>query len=185
MGFFSKLADNVHVTEQCEYIGGHQSANKACKGTLTVNNNSVIFRGGILSKFEIPISEITGSSLQTQEQISRNVTLGRLLMFGIFAVGMKKKKVDTTKYLVITYKENGVENSIVFKSSHVDTLSSGIMKARQVYAKNNPDSSPQEVDTQQIEDIPGQIKKLADLKNQGILTEAEFQTKKKELLNRM
>lgn len=34
-------------------------------------------------------------------------------------------------------------------------------------------------------DIPLQIKKLADLKDQGILTEDEFETKKKELLSKM
>lgn len=35
------------------------------------------------------------------------------------------------------------------------------------------------------DDIPAQIKKLADLKEQGILSEREFETKKKELLAKM
>lgn len=35
------------------------------------------------------------------------------------------------------------------------------------------------------DDIPAQIKKLADLKDQGILSEREFETKKKELLAKM
>ena len=34
-------------------------------------------------------------------------------------------------------------------------------------------------------DIPKQIKKLSDLKDQGILTEEEFQSKKKDLLDKM
>ena len=34
-------------------------------------------------------------------------------------------------------------------------------------------------------DIPEQIKKLSDLKDQGILTEEEFQSKKKDLLDKM
>ena len=34
-------------------------------------------------------------------------------------------------------------------------------------------------------DIPDQIKKLSDLKDQGILTEEEFQKKKKDLLDKM
>ena len=34
-------------------------------------------------------------------------------------------------------------------------------------------------------DIPHQIKKLSDLKDQGILTEEEFQSKKKDLLDKM
>lgn len=37
----------------------------------------------------------------------------------------------------------------------------------------------------QITDIPTQIKKLADLKENGIITQSEFETKKSELLSRM
>ncbi|MBD8046751.1 SHOCT domain-containing protein [Clostridium sp. N37] len=35
------------------------------------------------------------------------------------------------------------------------------------------------------EDIPGQIKKLSELREQGILTEEEFNNKKTELLARI
>jgi hypothetical protein len=35
------------------------------------------------------------------------------------------------------------------------------------------------------EDIPGQVQKLSALKDQGILTEQEFQQKKQELLSKM
>ena len=188
MGFFSNLADKVHISEERQYMGGHPDINKTCKGILTVNNDKIIFRGGMLSKFEIPIQEVTNNNLQTQEQISHNVTLTRLLAFGVFAFGMKKKKVDTTQYLVISYKENGIENSVVFQSNYVGGLASSIMKARQVYAKNNPEIEVQEsepVNNVQMEDIPTQIKKLADLKNQGVLTEDEFDKKKSELLARM
>jgi len=37
----------------------------------------------------------------------------------------------------------------------------------------------------QADDIPAQIAKLSSLKDDGILTDEEFQEKKKELLNRM
>jgi hypothetical protein len=108
-------------------------------------------------------------------------------LFGVFAFGMKKKKVDTTRYLVITYTQNGIENSIVFQSDSVDILSSAIMKARQVYAKNHPEVQQQQTksDNTQADDIPTQIKKMSDLKDQGILTKEEFETKKKDLLSKM
>jgi hypothetical protein len=35
------------------------------------------------------------------------------------------------------------------------------------------------------EDIPHQISKLAELRAQGVVTDGEFQAKKKELLSRM
>ncbi|MEY8001617.1 SHOCT domain-containing protein [Clostridium sp. Mt-5] len=50
-------------------------------------------------------------------------------------------------------------------------------KAHEFNSNNSP--------TNNIVDIPEQIKKLADLKTQGILTEEEFNKKKSELLAKM
>lgn len=49
------------------------------------------------------------------------------------------------------------------------------------------ESSPDRSDKQtgEEEDIPTQIQKLSDLKEKGILTEEEFETKKSELLKKM
>jgi hypothetical protein len=44
---------------------------------------------------------------------------------------------------------------------------------------------PAAVDTTPIPDIPEQIHKLAELRDQGILTEAEFAAKKADLLARL
>ena len=41
------------------------------------------------------------------------------------------------------------------------------------------------IDPTKMDDIPTQIKKLAELKEQGILTDEEFNKKKTELLNKM
>jgi len=189
MGLLQKMVDSVHTSAQCQYMGGHPDWGTSGKGTLEVNNDKVNFKSGLLGigGFQIPIKDVKGCSLQTQEQISHDVTLSRLLLFGVFAFGMKKKKVDTTRYLVITYTQNGIENSIVFQSDSVDILSSAIMKARQVYAKNHPEVQQQQTksDNTQADDIPTQIKKLSDLKDQGILTKEEFETKKKDLLSKM
>lgn len=46
-------------------------------------------------------------------------------------------------------------------------------------------SKTQETNSYSNVDIPEQIKKLSELKNQGILTEDEFNKKKKELLDKM
>ena len=54
-------------------------------------------------------------------------------------------------------------------------------------AKRNEYKQAAAVDTMSAlePDIPSQISKLAELRAQGILTEEEFQTKKRELLARM
>lgn len=51
------------------------------------------------------------------------------------------------------------------------------------YVRSKIEKTTQE-DTPTV-DIPDQIRKLAELKNQGILTEKEFESKKKELLAKL
>jgi hypothetical protein len=45
--------------------------------------------------------------------------------------------------------------------------------------------APQEEQASGSADVPEQIKKLAELRDQGILTDEEFQVKKKELLAKL
>lgn len=44
-------------------------------------------------------------------------------------------------------------------------------------------SSTQQTATTQVQDVAGEIARFADLKTQAILTDAEFEAKKKQLLN--
>ena len=53
------------------------------------------------------------------------------------------------------------------------------------YVRNRIEEIPSSESIQQEQDIPDQIKKLAELKDQGILTEEEFGSKKQELLKRL
>lgn len=53
------------------------------------------------------------------------------------------------------------------------------------FVRNSMDKFSAHVDVRVANDIPAQIKKLSDLKNQGILTEDEFTSKKQELLARL
>jgi hypothetical protein len=52
---------------------------------------------------------------------------------------------------------------------------------RNQFTKSNSSSAQ----IQEEVDIPSQIRKLSALKDEGILTEEEFNTKKSELLNKM
>ena len=54
------------------------------------------------------------------------------------------------------------------------------------HVKSKVEKTEQEIThSESIEDIPDQIRKLAELKDYGILTEDEFESKKKELLARL
>ena len=57
------------------------------------------------------------------------------------------------------------------------------------YVRNNMGASASEsldkINQDELNDIPSQIKKLSSLKEEGILTEEEFDSKKKELLAKL
>jgi len=43
--------------------------------------------------------------IQTKEEIYRDVSLGKLILFGPLAFGMKEKKVDRKRYFLISFDE--------------------------------------------------------------------------------
>lgn len=173
-----------------EYGGGHPELGQNCTGTITVNKLGVFFSSSY-GQFFIPVENITKAEYKNEEQISKDVTLTRLLAFGIFAFGLKKKRKDETFYYVLSYKQSGIDNTIAFKVSKVlglnmaGTLTSGTIKARQEYLVDHPEVLETQSDVSDTAGIPEQIKKLSELKDQGILTEKEFEDKKKELLEKM
>lgn len=164
-----------------KYLGGHPDIPGEADGIMNINSAGLFFEVALtLSNLHIPVQNIVRAEFKTEEQISKDVTLTRLLAFGIFAFGMKKKKVEKTSYLVVTYKENSLENTIVFSAGNAGLLASSIMKVRQEYAAANPVA-----EVAATADIPDQIRKLGELRDQGLITEEEFQQKKIALLARL
>lgn len=167
----------------CKYLGGHPAIIGEKDGLIQVNKAGIIFEPGLtLETLYIPIENIIRGEFKTDEQITKDVTLTRLLAFGVFAFGMKKKRKEITNYVVLTYTENEIENTILFQTKTAGAFASSIMKARQEYATEHPQAGQNNNVTA---DIPSQIKKLSELREQGILTEEEFNNKKKELLSKM
>jgi hypothetical protein len=130
-----------------------------------------------------PMDNIKDVSFKTDEQISKDVTLTRLLLTGVLAFGLKKKSKNVTNYLTIEYDLDGIHSDLILKGASIVKLNSLILKARRDYLIENPLAQPIEEST--ASNIPSQIKQLSDLKNQGILTEEEFSYKKAELLAKM
>ncbi len=100
---------------KAEYMGGHPHMRKQVEGQLSIGINAVNFSYGLLGKLHIPFEDIRSMSALTEEQISRNVTLTRFLLIGVFAFAAQKKRVDKTPYLTIDCVVNGVETSVIFK----------------------------------------------------------------------
>ncbi|KZE67656.1 hypothetical protein AWM68_17945 [Fictibacillus phosphorivorans] len=71
------------------------------------------------------------------------------------------------------------ENSIMFKKKQ----NGDFLKIKElIEEKREQISTPSIIQVSTTSDVPDQIKKLADLRDSGILTEEEFSAKKKQLL---
>lgn len=172
-------------------------------GALVLESGPTLSTEYKFFSYTIPVQNIISSTWKDEIQIQKEVTLTRLIALGIFALGAKKETKSGCSYLIIDYKDlEGNEQKMLFRADaktafSITSTSSAIMKAKKLLLNNVTDSQYTFIPKYGFENsvkvefktsepvqsnIPEQIKKLSDLKEQGILTEEEFQTKKTELL---
>lgn len=167
-----------------EYLGGHPL--KTDKAQCVFH----IYEYGIEIDFmdqyskppviHIPLNEVVSCNIETKEQIEDRITLTRMLAFGIYSFAMKKKEKKIDKYLTLVIKnEQSVESIIIFNGEDCPEVHSQIIPILTNFRKNNP------IDRHvvQKEFIPfEELKKLKELLDLEIITQDEFNIKKKELL---
>lgn len=169
-----------------KYAGGHKDIPKACDGNLVITEHGLFFRPGLTQVMHIPITDITKVEHLDDTQISKDVTLTRLLLVGIFAFGLKKKRKEEHHFVVINHIDLGMENKLIFEHKKAPQCVAAIMQAKQIGGLSiNTLSITGVNEVSDGTDIPDQIRKLAALKEDGILTDDEFQNKKAELLAKM
>jgi hypothetical protein len=122
------------------YIGGFPeiSGGENLKVNLKLNSEKLLieFFTKKLAK-DIKIEDIIDAECSTEEQISKDITLGRLIVFGALAFGLKKNNKITRKYAVITYKDEfGKQRSLVFET-YPDELIKNILDLKRIEFKNN------------------------------------------------
>ena len=126
---------------------------------LTIDTKKCIFRSGILSKNTTEVKHEDVRQIKIQQSfIERIFDIGSCK---IYSAGTNDAEID-----IIGVEEYTRIKDIV--NSQRDKLESG---------KNTKKNTSGSVD-----DFANQMKKLGDLKNQGIITEEEFNNKKEELL---
>lgn len=153
------------------------------------------------TKERCPISSAHSSvSMSGQREVDRRVTGSRLLLTGVFAFGMRKKKVHDTRRLYLTVEGEGLAFSERFRPSRERTAS-------KFAARVNSDASARRADAARVNSEASarrahagrsvaqspppepepweQIRRLGELRDEGLITPQEFDAKKTELLGRL
>lgn len=177
------------VVNKIEYKGGHPAITKEKSCSLSIDDCSIIINIG--KGAPIGFGDIDSIHFETAEQINRRITATRLVLLGPFALAFKKKKMDKQKYLTIDFNFNGVESTCVFggknvMEAHAKLLARYSNFLKRVPKKETEDNIQVEKNMEQndtVTDPYEELKKLKELMDMGIISQEEFDTKKKELLD--
>lgn len=116
MGFLSNLKNDKIV----EYTGGHPEIDKPSKVRLRAEKKSILIKGMAIGNTGKVIGEISGEKIknilvENKSTVSRRVTVGRLLLVGVFAFAWKKKKTDNEYYVVVEWNDGRFDHETLFE----------------------------------------------------------------------
>ena len=170
MGLFDRAKEGMRQTQEkaaaresisAAYLGGYGDHKKA-KGVLSFDDEHAEFTVPLQAKlsFKIPNADLRGLAIEGRDEVGRRVTVTRLLATGIFAFALKKKQEEKESYVTLTLPDG---QEAVFQIA---------------------DRSPTDVKLK-AEDPYVMLKKLSELKESGVITEAEYEAKKAQLLEQL
>lgn len=163
-----------------EYMGGYGDSRKA-KGILTFYENQTEFSAVMSTKFTMLNTQIKDILIEGKDEVNRRVTVTRLLAVGIFAFALKKKNKDQEAYITLELSDG--QEVILF----VDNKAPMALRAKlaKVISAVKQASATSQVQTTQLSaqsSVADELAKLASLKEQGVLTQAEFDSEKAKIL---
>jgi len=105
------------------YIGGHPKIDtEASRAALEITSEGIIIFGNrmhsgifkVMRCGKIPLGSITGVSCEDHSTLNKRITLGRVLLVGIFALAWKKKEKKEKHYLIIEWREKKFSHETIF-----------------------------------------------------------------------
>jgi hypothetical protein len=158
-----------------DYVGGYGDHRKAT-GTLVFYEKRVEFlvpMNGAAS-FHLPASEVSDVAVEGKDEVSRRVTVTRLLAVGIFAFALKKKSADKEAFITIVLADGQEAVFHINKKSPMEMKAALSKVTAQVKQKAPKATAASTAD---------ELAKLAKLKDSSVITQAEFENQKARLLS--
>lgn len=141
--------------------------------SFVVTTQRLVFRSGLVSKssVEMPLDKIN-TVTSNQNLFERMIGAGDLVI---------ESASDQDQLFTDVRKPDAVQHEINRQRDRADR------RGRDGYAGPHRDTPPvtHNAPPAEPESIPDQIERLAQLRDRGIISEADFQAKKADLLNRM
>lgn len=162
----------------CKYLGGYEAQAKS-GGTLTFYENQLEYKPVFWDGFILNKSLVSEVSVEGKNEVGSRVTVTRLLTIGLFAFAAKKKTTNKETFITIVLTDG---REIVMQVNNTAPMQLK-PKLSNVYATYNKGKSQTQPAVQVPSSGADELEKLAALKEKGIITQAEFDAKKKQLLD--
>lgn len=117
------------------YIGGFSNIVGGKKAIIGVKEDFILISIGSLADGNtktLPIDMIINAEIKTETQITRDVGLGKMAVFGVLAFAMKKDKNLVKSYLVIKCKDKEEETNLIFDSVASEKIVNEIRKLKNI-----------------------------------------------------
>jgi 5S rRNA maturation endonuclease (ribonuclease M5) len=163
-----------------EYMGGYGDKKKT-KGVLTFFEKQTEFNAVMSTKFTIPNTQIQDIVVEGKDEVNRRVTVTRLLAVGIFAFALKKKNKDQESYITLELAD-GQEVILFVDNKAPMALRAKLAKVISAVKQTNVSSQSQTAQSSTQSSVADELAKLASLKEQGVLSQAEFDSEKAKIL---
>lgn len=165
--------------KQAEYLGSHPSV-PGHRKKVTVEFYDVgvrlIMRTGPV--VDVSWSEISGLDADDRDHLESRVTVSRLLLVGIFALAIPKKKIGS--YLVI----EAVDGTYVLFVPALSSVELGAgLKPLQRYIAAPAQPSNESPALPPIDDVAARLSKLEALRSQQLISEDEYAVKRSAILD--
>lgn len=150
------------------------------EGWLNCYENEVEYKDRNIS---IPANQIASFEITGKEQTNTRLSVTRMVTLGVFSLAAPKRSTKKEATIYVGLKDG---RQLMFQTTNLTEsdahrkLASAISHYSSLQTKQN--GHQQSAPTQTL-DVAGEIARFADLKKQGILTDDEFEAKKKQLLN--
>lgn len=111
-----------------KYVGGHPYINDAIPKTIIFPKDGILEimldapMALPIKKGNIQNSYIKNILAEDQSTVEKRVTVGRLLMTGIFAFAWKKKKKNELAYLTIEWNDGRFDHETIFEFEGVGSM---------------------------------------------------------------
>jgi Short C-terminal domain len=166
------------------YLGGHSKFSEGWGGVLFFTTEAIgLGKTALTGPLEcvIPMDTVTSIEI-TSQQVAKS-RLGAMFLAGVLALGAKDSAHTTT--IVVRTNDDEIAYFLIQDSvpDAVKAVLTPFIRALNIPFYEEPATSTAPLPAPPAPDLADQIRKLAALRDDGLITDAEYETQKARLLN--